>query len=125
MALSAHVAHHARLDVQTDGFPVRAHMERRLLRIAAQHGEAHPDTIRAQRALDGPPVPDPVAYLLRWSYEVYGRSGVGMDGFAPLSFTTIRDWAVLTGRAIEPHEVQALLLLDAIRHHPPKEQDDG
>ena len=124
--LVAHVAHQARLDERVDGFPVRDHMVRRLLRLEASKGEEHPDTVKARREVDGPPAPDPLAYLLRWSWELYGRSGVGMDGFAPLSFTTIRDWATLTGRAVEPHEVHALLTLDAVRRNPPKQEtDDG
>jgi hypothetical protein len=50
-----------------------------------------------------------------------------MDGLAPLSFTAIRDWVAMTEREIDPHEVQALLLLDAVRRNPPKaaEMDHG
>lgn len=120
-----HVAHQARLDVQVEGFAVRTHFDRRLQRVLATKGEDHPDTVMAQQELEGPAAPEPVQYLLRWSWEMYGRSGVSMDGVAPLSYTTIRDWAVLTDRAIDPHEVQALLVLDAVRRNPPKETGDG
>lgn len=84
-------------------------------------------TLQAQAELDGPPAPVALEYLLRWSWELHGRSGVGMDGYAPLTFTAIRDWAVLTEREIEPHEVQALMVLDAVRRNPPKtpEMDHG
>ena len=123
--LVAHVAHQARLDVRVDGFPVRTSLGRRLQRLSESKGEDHPETVKARREFDGPPAPDALGYLLRWSWEVYGRSGVSVDGFAPLTFTTIRDWAVLTGREIDPHEVHALLTLDAVRRNPPQETDDG
>lgn len=125
--LVAHVAHNARLDERVEGFPVRDHMTRRLLRLEATKGTEHPETVKARREVEGPPAPDALAYLLQWSWELYGRSGIGMHGFAPLSFTTIRDWATLTDRAVEPHEVHALLMIDAVRRNPPKvtETDDG
>ncbi len=91
-----------------------------------QLGEHHPKAMEALAELDGPPAPVALAYLLQWSRELYGRSGVGMNGLAPLAFSTIRDWARLTQRGhIAPHEVHALLLLDAIWMHPPKDTDHG
>lgn len=69
-------------------------------------------------ALYGPPVPEAFVYLRRWLYELHGRSGVGMNGFAPLSYATIAYWADLTGQIVEPFEVEALLMLDGILLHP-------
>jgi len=103
-----------------DTSSTRDHIAGRLRRLVMTKGEDHPEVIRAQAELDGPPAPPALQYLLSWSWELHGRSGVGMDGYAPLTFTTIRDWAVLTEREIEPHEVQALLVMDAVRRNPPK-----
>lgn len=47
-----------------------------------------------------------------------------MNGFAPLSYTTIADWARLTDRTVRPHEVKALLALDRVMRNPPTETDD-
>ena len=73
-------------------------------------------------ALDGPPMPEELRYLREWVQELYGRSGVGAVGVNPLTYTTIMDWAVLTDRSVQPHEVQALMALDAVMRFPdPKE----
>ena len=118
--LVEHVAHEARLDEIVDKFPVRDHMERRYLRLVREYGIEHPKSVEAQDALEGPAPPPALEYLLRWSVELYGRSGVGMSGLAPLSFTSIRVWATLMQYELEPYEVVALLRLDAVRMHPPK-----
>lgn len=60
-----------------------------------------------------PRFPESVGYLREWAYELRGRSGVGMEGVAPLTYLTISAWAELTDRQIEPHEVTALLAMDA------------
>ena len=45
---------------------------------------------------------------------LYGRSGLGMAGVAPVSYTTIRHFALLMDiDPIEPYEVEALVILDA------------
>jgi hypothetical protein len=83
---------------------------------------------RWEAELAGPPVPPALQYLLEWLDELFGRSGATMDGLAPLSYTTVRAWAELTDRCPRPHEVQALLMLDAVRRHPPPDrgaEDDG
>jgi hypothetical protein len=87
------------------------------LEVAARKGSA-----RAIAALyNGPQIPDSVAYLWDWARELHGKSGVGMSGFNPLTYTTIADWARLTGNEPEPHEVEALFWLDAILLNPPKD----
>lgn len=95
------------------------------MRLEKQFGDDHPRVVKARTDLDGPPAPLALDYLLAWSWELYGRSGVSMDGLATLTFTTIRDWAILTDRDVEPHEVQALLLIDLTRRHPPKGDANG
>lgn len=84
-----------------------------------------PVAIRAASALAGPPVPESVAYLREWLYQLVGRSGVGFDGAAPLSYGTIADWARLTGVNPTADDVAALFHLDhvlrsASREHMPK-----
>jgi len=120
--LLAHVAHESRISKPAeDGTAQREHLAQRVRQEIARHGEDHPRTHAAMALLDGPPVPSALNYLLEWSMELHGRSGTGMDGYAPLSFTSIEAWSRLTGRVIEPYEVHALLSLDDARRNPPLE----
>lgn len=87
------------------------------LEVAAKKGSA-----RAIAAIfSGPQLPEALSYLWDWALELHGKSGVNMGGFNPLTYTTIVDWALLTGREIEPHEVDALLALDRVLLSPPKD----
>lgn len=63
-------------------------------------------------------MPEALGYLHEWLLELFGRSGVSMDGLAPLTYSTIADWARLTDRRPQPHEVKALLHLDLVMRHP-------
>jgi hypothetical protein len=83
------------------------------LAAAAARGNA-----AARAALAGPDCPDALRHVLEWARELHGRSGVGMAGLAPLAYGTIADWARLTGRRPRPHEVEALITLDAVLRHP-------
>jgi hypothetical protein len=76
----------------------------------------------AKEALEGPGVPQDMEYLYGFATELTGRSGVGMSGANPLSFTTIKDWQGLTGNRLDPDETYALLRLDAVMRHPPEEK---
>lgn len=106
-----YAAHEARLNQPAkDGTPERVHVE-----ALAKRGNA-----RAQSMLIGPPLPDTLAYLWNWALELHGRSGVGMHGLNPLTYTTIADWARLTRRHPGPLEVEALIRLDAVLLNPPK-----
>jgi hypothetical protein len=71
-----------------------------------------------EEQLYGPTMPYCMQYMVRWLDEVHARSGLGMEGVAPLSYDTIAKWAMLTGRDPMPHEVDALLMLDAVRRNP-------
>lgn len=73
-------------------------------------------------ALDGPECPESLEYLLGWTYQLYGRSGVGMDGVAPLSYATVAEWARLMGVTVRPTEIEALMLLDAVMRHPGEDE---
>jgi hypothetical protein len=73
----------------------------------------------SQRTLaEAPKFPEAIRYLWEWADEMAGRSGVGMSGIAPLSFTTIRDWSELTGGKPTRAEVEALTRLDAVIRNP-------
>lgn len=92
-------------------FTERDHLEQ-----AAKQGSA-----AAQAELDGPEIPERLGYLRAWAGELYGRSGVGMSGFAPLTYTTIADWSRLKGIEIRSWEVDVLLVLDSVMLFPGKE----
>lgn len=72
----------------------------------------------------GPEMPEALRYLYDWARDLHGRSGIGPHGLNPLTYTTIADWSRLTGTTVYPHEVQALLALDAVMLHPPKPKDE-
>jgi hypothetical protein len=78
------------------------------------------DLLAALELDEGPECPPGFEHLVDWSRELYGRSGVGMDGAAPLSFTTVRDWSALTGHSPSPWEIQALMAMDSAMR-PPRE----
>lgn len=99
----AYVAHETELDRQTDGTSLRAIYEDKLRRG---------DTSVLPKLI-GPDYPDELEYLNDWRLQLHGRSGVGMAGFSPLSYSTIADWSRLTGNEPTPDEVTALLRLDA------------
>ena len=103
------VRHEARLRAkEQDGAARRDHLER----AAARGVDA------ARKALEGPEFPEPLRYLYGWLMEVHGRSGVDMSGLSPLTYATIADWAVLMHRRPRPHDVEALLTLDAVLRFP-------
>ncbi len=110
--------HEARLDRVVKDDPANA-TERDHLMVAAGKGVAS-----AIRALAGPGFPDGMGYLYGWAQELHGRSGVGMSGYNPLTYSTIADWARLKDVDIEPHEVDALLYLDAVMLHPGDREAD-
>lgn len=47
-----------------------------------------------------------------------GRSGGTLDGVTPLSPMVIESWARLKDIRIQPHEVDALFLLDSLMRNP-------
>jgi hypothetical protein len=68
--------------------------------------------------LQGSEYPDCIEYMRDWLSELHGRSGVGMSGFNPLTYSTIAHWSRLTETRVESDEVRALILLDAIMLNP-------
>jgi hypothetical protein len=113
--LLAYARHEARLNQRTeDGATRRAYLERSAAR-------GNPASIAALR---GPEYPEELEYLLGWAQQLLGRSGVGMDGAAPLGYSTVADWSRLAGIDIEPHEVDALMALDAVMRHPAEDEPE-
>lgn len=47
-----------------------------------------------------------------------------MSGYAPLTYTTIRDWSLLMGTAPDAEDVDALFALDAVLRNPGDEKTD-
>lgn len=100
--------HHAEANRHVDGVPQWEYWQH-----AAQRG--NPEAIAR---LQGPPYPEELDYLWRWAQDLHGRSGIGMAGIEPLTYSTIHSWAELTDQWPEPHEVEALILLDAVMRNP-------
>ncbi len=74
-----------------------------------------------------PDYPDELAWWHDRAKELLGRSGVGMDGFAPLSPVVIESWSGLTGWPVTPLDYDAFIVLDlALRTPgPPEVVTDG
>lgn len=66
----------------------------------------------------GPGCPEELEYLVSWGFQLYGRSGIGMEGVAPLSYATVSHWSELTDTPLEPYEVEALMRVDAAIRNP-------
>ena len=96
-----------------DGSLVREHWE---------HAAARGSTA-ARAKLQAPEFPEALEYLWGWTLELYGRSGVSMAGLNPLTYQTLDAWARLTGRDPMPHEVEALILLDAALRSEPDDTE--
>ena len=93
---------------QEDGSTWREHLE-----AAIRKGSR-----KAQQTIEGTEPPETMLYLMEWAYALCGRSGATMGGLAPLSYTTIRDWADLMGIDVTALETRALLVLDAVIRNP-------
>jgi hypothetical protein len=57
-------------------------------------------------------------YLFGWAKALHGRSGFSEFGVAPLSYATVEAWSRLMDVRVDPHEVEALMALDAVMCHP-------
>lgn len=101
--------HHARLDQRReDGTTARQHVT-----ASAARGNAH-----AAATLEAHPYPESLQYLVTWAHSLVGRSGVGQAGYAPLSYREVEAWSRLMGQCPTPHEVYALMAIDAVLCHP-------
>jgi hypothetical protein len=95
---------------EKDGTTLRAIYEEK-----ARRGQKVPE-------LEGPLFPSDMQHIYGWNQELFGRSGLGMSGVAPLSYSAIADWSRLTGNNPDPDEVFALFRLDSVMRHPPEEK---
>jgi hypothetical protein len=64
--------------------------------------------------LHGPEIPDSLRHVRDWLYQLYGRSGMGMDGAAPLSHEELRAFCEFYDIRPTPDEVEALMMLDTV-----------
>lgn len=63
-------------------------------------------------------------YLIEWTYELVGRSGVGFGAIAPLSYPVIESWARLRDIRLQPYEVRALIELEDALRNPGKDEKE-
>lgn len=101
----------ANLSTTVAGSSENAHLKK-----LAKHGD--PLASRRINEANAPPFPEALLYLHTWIYALHGRSGVGMNGFAPLSYVTIDAWSRLTGARPDAEDVDALIRLDAVLLNP-------
>jgi hypothetical protein len=78
-------------------------------RAAAARG--NPD---AAARLESPPFPESLEYLDDWFSELSSTRGAGMHSIAPVTQEQIKAWRENNDVHPEPHEVRALLALDAV-----------
>ena len=62
---------------------------------------------KARKELEGPPLPDEVAYLWQWFCDMVGGES--------LTHTEISAWSELNRIHLEPREVEVIRQLDRIR----------
>jgi hypothetical protein len=80
------------------------------LQVGAQRGIAS----AIERLSGGPECPEHLAYLLDWTGQLHGRSGMTDHGPAPLSWPTVAAWSQFSGLVPEPCECDALFTLDGV-----------
>ena len=80
---------------------------------------------RARAALEGPGLPEEIAYLWEWFRELDGARGSNGFGPMPVSYAELDAWARLTGRHTLPWEVRWLMLLDRIATSAPAKKVDA
>ena len=100
-----HVRQQTALDrVEDDGHTLREH-----LLASAKRGSEYAQGV-LNELVECPQLMED--YVL-WAYQLHGRSGVGMAGVAPLSYTNVEAWMRLMDISLEPYEIDALMVLDA------------
>lgn len=73
---------------------------------------------KPQSALDGPPIPWELAYLLEWFGDLERMRNVSEAGLMAIGWREIEAWARLTDRKLLPYEVDALAMLDYAARFP-------
>lgn len=125
MQVAAHEARMRAPDKQ--GNATRLHYQGIANRVALVHGEESPQYKKALQNLEGPEIPEQLAYLWLWFLELDRTRTHGMNGPDPITYPMIDAWARLTQRTPDAIEVDALLLLDVVSRHPDalKAEDDN
>jgi hypothetical protein len=98
-----------------EGKPQRVHLER-----AAARG--HKAAIAALARV--PEVPQEGEYLWEYFLELSLGRGAGPMGSSSLSYRDVEAWCRLMDRRLAPHEVQAVLLIDAAIRDPGELEED-
>lgn len=78
----------------------------------------------ALEALAAEPVfPEEIEYLMDWAKLLFGRSGVGFAGLAPLTFTTLESFEKIMDVKLSPLEAEGLIVLtDALLNLGPEKE---
>lgn len=110
MAFAAHAFELGR--TAGDGATQRDHLESAARQRAMRGGKAAATRVKA---LDGPQLPERLAYLWIWFVEIY--SGVSGGGFSVpgVGWTDLAAWAALTGEQPEPWEARVLVDLGSLK----------
>lgn len=87
--------------MEGSGITRREHLES----ISRQLGRPDPE-------LKGPAVPEILAYLMEWFYELSSGRRFGFSGPEPLGWSDIQAWDELTDRRLHKWEAQILKQLD-------------
>lgn len=86
------------------GIALRVHLER-----AAEQGRES-----AIKRLQGPVCPEALRYMRTLLYRLHGKSGVGMNGAVPLTYSTVFDFMHVTDTPLDPWEVDLLMDADVV-----------
>lgn len=116
----AYVAHLARSQTP-EGLEAIARKRVKAKRVAKDRPNS-PELETLLALIEGPEAPECLGYLLDMHHDLYGRCGVTMEGYAPLTWEALLAYETKQGIVIPPHECTALMTLDAVRRHPPEEQ---
>ncbi len=121
----AYLAHAATLNKPLGEGTFRDSFEVRLRQARKHYGVDSLEYAQALADLEGPEPPESLWYLKEWSDELLGRCGVTAEGVAPLDWVNFDAWARRKRVDPEPHEIDALFELDAVRRHPPTDDEEG
>jgi hypothetical protein len=99
----------------------REHIEG-LVEKAIEAGKSR-EAAKWEGKLEGPEMPEEVAYLWDYLLELDRARRYGFNGPEGLTYVDLDAWCRLTDRVLEPHEVEALMMLDMALRAPPTEEE--
>ena len=59
-----------------------------------------------------PDIPECAIHVWQWWWELNARRPPGFEALAPISFSEISAWIMLTGRLVSPEEIRWLIQMD-------------